>query len=155
MVYFSNLYPVSSNLSYNQMKALGISLEGSTAIFSGLEKTESGIFDISDKLKKIQLKDHLDSKEVQSLNETIHFFLERNDFDEIAIIKRGTKGTFAASPISFKIEGLIQMYKSKDVEFIAPATLRAFYKKNENTFNPKYAYQKASNDLAFYLLKRE
>ena len=136
------------------MKALGISLEGSTAIFSGLEKTEAGMFEVSDKLKKVQLKDHLDSKEVQSIHETIHSFLERNNFDEIAIIKRGTKGTFAASPISFKIEGLIQMYKSNDVEFIAPATLRAFYKKNENNFTPKYAYQKASNDLAFYLLER-
>jgi hypothetical protein len=137
------------------MKVLGISLEGSTAIFSGLEKTESGIFEISDKLKKVQLKEHLDPKEVQSIYETIQSFLERNNFDQIAIIKRGTKGTFAASPISFKIEGLIQMYKSTDVEFIAPPTLRAFYKKNENTFSPKYAYQKASNDLAFYLLERE
>lgn len=136
------------------MKALGISLEGSTAIFSGLEKTDSGIFDISDKLKKIQLKDHLDSKEVQSLHEAIQSFLESNQFDKIAIIKRGTKGTFAASPISFKIEGLIQMYRSKDIEFIAPATLRAFYKKNENSFTPKYNYQKAANDLAFYLLER-
>ena len=137
------------------MKALGISLEGSTAIFSGLEKTESGIYEISDKLKKVQLKDHLDSKEVQSIHETIHSFLETNNFDEIAIIKRGTKGTFAASPISFKIEGLIQLYKGKDIEFVAPPTLRAFYKKNENSFTPKYAYQKAANDLAFYLLERE
>lgn len=136
------------------MKVLGISLEGSTAIFSGLEKADAGIFEISDKLKKVQLKDHLDSKEVQSIYETIHSFLERNEFDEIAIIKRGTKGTFAASPISFKIEGLIQLYEQKDVEFIAPPTLRAFYKKNENSFTPKYAYQKAANDLAFYLLER-
>lgn len=136
------------------MKVLGISLEGSTAIFSGLEKTESGIYEISDKLKKVQLKDHLDSKEVQSIYETIHSFLERNNFDGIAIIKRGTKGTFAASPISFKIEGLIQMYEKIEVEFIAPATLRAFYKKNENTHTPKYAYQKAANDLAYYLLER-
>ncbi|PWH85400.1 DUF3010 family protein [Brumimicrobium oceani] len=137
------------------MKALGISIEGSTAIFSGLEKTESGIFEISDKLKKVQLKDHLDSKEVQNVFETIHAFLERNSFDEIGIIKRGTKGNFAASPISFKIEGLIQMYTKVDIQFVAPPTLRAFYKKNENSFSPKYAYQKASNDLAFYLLERE
>lgn len=136
------------------MKVLGISLEGSTAIFSGLEKTDSGIFEISDKLKKIQLKEHLVSIEVQSIHETIQAFLERNNFDEIAIIKRGTKGTFAASPISFKIEGLIQMFKEKDIEFVAPPTLRAFYKKNENSFTPKYAYQKAANDLAFYLLER-
>jgi|SRR5690554_1412027 len=136
------------------MKVLGISLEGSTAIFSGLEKKDSEIIEISDKFRKIELKDYLDSKQVQTMYEDIHSFLESKQFDEIAIIKRGTKGTFAASPISFKIEGLIQMYKSKNIEFVAPPTLRAFYKKNENTFTPKYAYQKAANDLAFYLLER-
>jgi hypothetical protein len=136
------------------MKVLGISLEGSTAIFSGLEKTGSEIVDISNKFRKVELKNHLDAKEVQSLSEVIHTFLDDIQFDEIAIIKRGTKGSFAASPISFKIEGLIQMYKNKDVEFIAPPTLRAFYKKNENSFTPKYNYQKAANDLSFYLLER-
>lgn len=134
------------------MKVLGISLEGSTAIFSGLQKTDSEIIDIANKLKKLELKDHLKSNEVQSFLETVHSFLEENNFDRIAIIKRGTKGSFAASPISFKIEGLIQTYKNKDIEFIAPATLRAFYKKNTNTIIPKYKYQAASNDLAFYLL---
>ncbi|HLV41785.1 MAG TPA: DUF3010 family protein [Brumimicrobium sp.] len=136
------------------MKVLGISLEGSTAIFSGLEKKDSKIIEISDKFRKVELKDHLDSQEVQALVALIHSFLDSKKFDQIAIIKRGTKGTFAASPISFKIEGLIQTYKGKDIEFIAPPMLRAFYKKNENSFTPKYAYQKAANDLAFYVLER-
>ena len=135
------------------MTVLGISLEGSTAIFSGLEKTSSEIVTISSKFRKLELKDHLDSKEVQSFLETVHSFFEGIQFDRIAIIKRGTKGSFAASPISFKIEGLIQTYKSKDIEFIAPATLRAFYKKNTNTTVLKYKYQKSANDLAFYLLE--
>src|SRR5690554_140571 len=135
------------------MKALGISLEGSTAIFSGLKIKNNEIIDISDNFRKIALKDHLDSKEVQSLLETIHYYLDSNQFDKIGIIKRGIKGTFAASPISFKIEGLIQLYKDKDVEFVAPPTLRAFYKKNTNSVSPKFAYQKAANDLAFYLLE--
>ncbi|PKR81172.1 DUF3010 domain-containing protein [Brumimicrobium salinarum] len=135
------------------MKALGISIEGSTAIFSGLEKSAEGIFEVSDKLKKVKLKDHLDDKEVQSVYEIIHAYLDRNNFDVIAIIKRGTKGTFAASPISFKIEGLIQMYKDIEVDFVAPPTLRAYFKKNENTFTPQFAYQKAANDLAFYMLE--
>lgn len=135
------------------MKVLGISIEGSTAVFSGLEKKNAEIIEISDQFRKVELKDHLDSKQVQTLYENIHSFLESIQFDKIAIIKRGTKGTFAASPISFKIEGLIQMYKSQDIAFVAPPTLRAFYKKNENTFTPKYAYQKAANDIAFYLLE--
>jgi|SRR5690554_4536123 len=137
------------------MKALGVSIEGSTAIFSGLEKSDAGIFEVSDKLKKVKLKDHLNNKELRSVYEIIHAYLDRNNFDRVAIIKRGTKGNFAASPISFKIEGLIQMYRDKEIEFVAPPTLRAFFKKNENTFTPQFAYQKAANDLAFYILEKE
>ena len=80
--------------------------------------------------------------------------MESIQFDKIGIIKRGTKGSFAASPISFKIEGLIQTYKNNDIEFVPPATLRAFYKKNTNIIIPKYNYQKPANDLAFYLLEK-
>lgn len=136
------------------MKVLGISLEGSTAIFSGLEKIDSEIKNISNNFRKVELKNHLESDEVQSFVDVVHSFLESIQFDKIAIIKRGTKGTFAASPISFKIEGLIQTYKNNDIEFIPPATLRAFYKKNTNSVVPKYNYQKPANDLAFYLLEK-
>lgn len=136
------------------MKVLGISLEGSTAIFSALEKTGSEITDVSEKFRKIELKNHLESAEVQALYKALHTYFDEQNFDKIAIIKRGTKGSFAASPISFKIEGLIQTYKNNTVEFIAPATLRAFYKKNTNSVAPKYNYQKAANNLAYYLLEK-
>ncbi|MFT5823804.1 MAG: hypothetical protein ACI8ZM_005067 [Crocinitomix sp.] len=133
------------------MKVLGISLEGSTAIFSAIEKQGDTIVDLSADYKKMELKDHLDSSEVKILCGNLHILFEQGQFDRIGIIKRGTKGRFAASVVSFKIEGLIQMYPACEIEFIASATLKAFYKKNTNSITPKYSYQKVANGLAFYL----
>ena len=136
------------------MKVLGISLEGSTAIFSALEKQGDNITDLSANFKKVELKDHLDSNEVKALQSALHDLFDQGEFDRIGIIKRGTKGRFAASVITFKIEGLIQLYKKCEVEFVASATLKAFYKKNTNSIIPKYSYQKTANGLAFYLLNQ-
>jgi hypothetical protein len=137
------------------MKVLGISLEGSTAIFSALEKQDEAFNDLSADFKKVELKDHLDSAEIKTLFTKLHTLLDQGSFDRIGIIKRGTKGRFAASSVTFKIEGLIQLYPHCEVEFVAPATLNAYYKKNTNSVVPKYSYQKAANGLAFYLLNKD
>ncbi|MFA7273916.1 MAG: DUF3010 family protein [Crocinitomicaceae bacterium] len=135
------------------MKVLGIAIEANKAIFAPLEKNASGeFFEILNTPKKLELKDHLDSAEVRSFQEDLHTFLGEQSFCKVGIITRGTKGRFAASPISFKIEGLIQSFPNLTIDFVAPATLRSFYKKNENPIEPKYSYQKDACDLAFYLL---
>ena len=134
------------------MKILGITLEANKAIFCALEKdAHNNIVELATSLKKLELKDHLNSAEVRVLMTEIHDFFARENFDKIGIITRGTKGRFAASPISFKIEGLIQAFPKTDVEFVAPVTSRAFYKKNENPIEPKYGYQKHACDLGVFL----
>ncbi len=137
------------------MKVLGISLEASTAVFSAIENQNGQISEIGTYTRKIELKDHLDSAEVKQLQTALHSFLDSMNFDRIGIIKRGTKGRFAASPITFKIEGLIQLYQNKEIEFISQASIRAFYKKNTNPVNPKYSYQKVANGFAYYLLENK
>jgi hypothetical protein len=135
------------------MKVLGISIEANKAIFTSLEKDENQkVKEIVNTPKKIELKEHLNAEEVRTFLSELHSFLGDHSFDKVGIITRGTKGRFAASPISFKIEGLIQIFPEMNVDFIAPATLRAFYKKNENPVESKYTYQKEACDLAFFLL---
>jgi hypothetical protein len=135
------------------MKVLGISIEANKAIFSALELNNRSLEEISNAPKKLELKDHLDSSEVRIFLSELHTFLSEETFERVGIITRGTKGRFAASPISFKIEGLIQIFPNMEIEFVAPATLRAYFKKKENPIEPKYAYQKDACDLALYLLK--
>lgn len=135
------------------MKVLGISIEANKLIFSALENNSNAIpTEISNAVRKLELKNHWDAAEVRAFMEEIHTFLGQHTFDKIAIITRGTKGRFAASPISFKIEGLIQVFPNIEIDFVAPASLRAFYKKNENPVQATYSYQEQSNNLAYYLL---
>jgi hypothetical protein len=135
------------------MKVLGISIEANKVIFSALEKdANSTVSEIPEALKKLELKNHLNANEVREIMAEIHAFLAHYSFDKIGIITRGTKGRFAASPISFKLEGLIQVFPNVEIDFVAPATLRAFYKKNENPIEPKYSYQADANNLGYYLM---
>jgi hypothetical protein len=77
-------------------------------------------------------------------------------FDKIGILKRAKslKAKFPVSPISFKLEGLIQTYKDSEIQFIAPQSISAYFKKNQRAFKPKYAYQDSAANLAYYLLKK-
>lgn len=137
------------------MKTLGIDINGSTAVFCAIEDID-GIKDITGKMTKLELKDDESSQEIQEFVDVINSHFNEMQFDQIAILKRAKslKAKFPVSPISFKLEGLIQTYKDSEIIFIAPQTLSAYFKKNQKIFKPKYAYQNSSADLAFYLLKK-
>ncbi len=137
-------------------KTLGIEIKGNTAIFCAIEENNGVVIEITRAFKKLELKNDEMSNEVQDFTDTVHSFFDENHFDEIGIIKRSKSmnAKFPVSPISFKLEGLIQTYKGCDIRFIAPQTLRAHYKKKANNFKPKYAYQKSAAELAFYLLTK-
>lgn len=136
------------------MKVLGIEIRGNNAIFCALEYNDV-IIDITGKVTKLELKDDENSEEIHEFVDVIHSHFDNMQFDRIAIVKRAKsiKAKFPPSPISFKLEGLIQTYKESNIEFVAPQTLRAYFKKNKNSFNPKFNYQSASSELAIYLLK--
>ena len=137
------------------MKTLGIDINGNTAVFCSVEEND-GIVDITGKMTKLELKDDESSQEVHEFVDVIHFHFNEMQFDKIAILKRAKslKAKFPVSPISFKLEGLIQTYKESEIDFIAPQTISAYFKKNQKVFKPKYAYQNSAADLAYYLLKK-
>ena len=137
------------------MKTLGIEINGNCAIFCAIEESNN-ISEITGKMTKLELKDDESSDEVHQFVDVICSYFDDAKFDRIGIIKRmkSLKAKFPVSPISFKLEGLIQTYKLKDIEFISPQTIRAYFKKNTIGFKPKYAYQNSAAELAFYLLKK-
>lgn len=137
------------------MKVLGIEIKGNNAIFCAVEE-DDGLNDITGKMTKLELKDDKSGEEIHEFVDIIHSHFNEMQFDRIAIIKRvkSIKVKFPPSPISFKLEGLIQIYKDKEIEFVAPQSICAFLKKNQNTFKPKYNYQQSCSELAFYLLKK-
>ena len=137
------------------MKTLGIDINGNTAVFCSVEENDS-IVDITGKMTKLELKDDESSQEVHEFVDVIHSHFNEMQFDKIAILKRAKslKAKFPVSPISFKLEGLIQTYIESEIDFIAPQTISAYFKKNQKVFKPKYAYQNSAADLAYYLLKK-
>ena len=137
------------------MKTLGIDINGNTAVFCSVEENK-GIVDITGKMTKLELKDDESSQEVHEFVDVIYSHFNEMQFDKIAILKRAKslKAKFPVSPISFKLEGLIQTYKESEIKFIAPQTISAYFKKNQKVFKPKYAYQNSAADLAYYLLKK-
>jgi len=137
------------------MKTLGIDINGNTAVFCAIEEN-CGIFDITGKMTKLELKDDESSQEVHEFVDVVHSHFNEMQFDRIGILKRAKslKAKFPVSPISFKLEGLIQTYKESEIKFIAPQTISAYFKKKERVFKPKFAYQESAANLAYYLLEK-
>jgi len=134
------------------MKVIAIDIDSSRVIFYAVEKLADGTFNnITGDFKSITVKDDYDNEEIREFQSTIHSFFDNLNPDKIGIIKRMTKGKFAASPVSFKLEGLIQCYKNCDIEFISPITLTAHFKKNTFSFTTQFNYQINAAKLAQYL----
>lgn len=136
------------------MKAIGIEIDKKRAICFALEKDAQGTFsNLNGKFKYLEIKEDHNNSEIQSFQSTIHAFFENINPDFISIISRQTKGKFASSPLSFKLEGLIQCYNKVDVAFIAKATLTAHYKKKPFSILYDNNYQENAAKLAGYLLR--
>ena len=137
------------------MKVLGIEISGREVRIIALEKKENEIVDYTEKYKPIALEDDEISNNVILFKNTLFSAFDNFAPNEIVIKYRNPKGKglHAPSPISFKIEGLIQIYSEAKVSFVNPATLAAFYKKNKLDLNPSFSYQNEAMKIAFHYLK--
>lgn len=135
------------------MKVIGITIESSRTIFYTLQKTEDGIVTkLAEEYKSISIADDLVSAELRTFQEKVYALFDNIKPDRIAILKRMTKGKFAAGSASFKLEGIMQCYANVEIEFVAPATIKAFYKKNEFNQTPAHKYQINAAQLAQFLV---
>ena len=135
------------------MRAIGIELAGKEAILVAAEKEGEELSVIESKIKKVSFKDHTNAEEVKEMRDLLFSFFNEISPDRIGIIKRGESGQFAASPISFKIEGLIQLYERLNIDLVPLPTIKAFLKKYPLSISAKYNYQENSLALAYFLLK--
>ncbi|MDD5361080.1 MAG: DUF3010 family protein [Ignavibacteria bacterium] len=137
------------------MKTIGIDISGTEAILVALSKDRLGnVSEIQTDVKKIKLNNDQDSSDVIEFRDLIHTYFDGIGPDKIGIIKRNCKGTHSASPLSFKLEGLIQCYGSSQITFVHPLTLKAFYKNEPLPLKSKYNYQLDALQIAYYLLKK-
>lgn len=137
------------------MKVLGVDIASRDVRIIALEKAEGIIVNYTGKYKPLKLEDDERSENVALFKNTLFAIFENYSPDVIVINYRDSSanGKYAASPISFKVEGLIQLYEKAKICFTKPQTITAFYKKNELELESDFAYQKDALKLAFHYLK--
>ncbi|MBN2790860.1 MAG: DUF3010 family protein [Candidatus Delongbacteria bacterium] len=138
------------------MKTLGIEIKANVTVFFAIEEKDGAMTDITGDMKKLELGDDESTEEVHEFMNIVHSYFKNMQFDKIGILTRNksVKAKFRVSPISFKLEGFIQIYPDQKIDFITPQSLRAFIKKNELPFTPKFGYQVSAAELAYYLSKK-
>lgn len=138
------------------MKTLGIQIKSAEAILVVLKQDESGTIVQTDECTRFEIVDIYDSEQVRRFRDQINVVLDTIKPNKVGICKRNAngKGKMAPSPVSFKLEGIIQLYDKVPIEFVAPQTLQAFLKKNPSAISPKNKYQQDAFDLAYLLLTK-
>ena len=138
------------------MKVIGVDIDKSKAIFYALEKDKNGnTINLTGDFKYLTLSDDTNNSRVREFQSAVHSFFDVITPDRIAILKRQTKGRFKSSPLSFKVEGLIQCYEKVDIEFLPPITISTYFKKNDFTLQLEHNYQEAAAKLACFLTLSE
>lgn len=137
------------------MKVLGIEISGREVRIIALENSNGGIIDYTGTYKPIKLEDDEISDNVILFKNTLFATFDNFSPDEIVIKYRNPKGKGlqAPSPISFKIEGIIQVYQDSRISFISPNTIAAFYKKNNLELKPNFGYNLEALKIAFHHIK--
>lgn len=112
------------------MTLCGIEIKGSEAIFALVSQQAGGFQHQASAIKKIALEDDDQAANVRAFAHEIQAFIQANGITRIAIKKRSKKGEFAGGPTTFKIEGILQLLASCDVQLLSPQTINAQYKKH-------------------------
>ena len=112
------------------MIVCGMELTASEARLFILKGTKSAFSHVEVNPSKLVLDNDEKPKEVKAFQEAIYAFLRENQIERIAIKKRAKRGQYASSPVSFKLEGLVQLYPECDVRLVSPQTISAAKRKH-------------------------
>jgi hypothetical protein len=141
------------------MKAIGIQIEANEIILVVLKKQTDGSIIQTDECIRVDVQDHTNSEQIKQFRDQIESSFRSIKADRIAIRMRNAKAKASEkskvrppSPVSFKLEGIIQLYDETKIEFVWPQTITAFLKKHPCSFKPKHKYQQEAFDVAFYLI---
>lgn len=137
------------------MKVIGVDIAGRDVRIIALEKSYGTIINYTRKYKPIRLEDDEIAENVILFKNTLFATIESFSPDVIVINYRDSKagGKYAPSAISFKTEGLIQLYDKASIVFTKPQTISAFFKKNSLELTTDYVYQQDALRLAYHYLK--
>jgi hypothetical protein len=134
------------------MKVIGIEINGARVNFIGLESDSTNIFQNREISTFLELGDDKDFEEVRRFKDLLHTVFSGFSPDIIGIYTKSATGKFSAGPLTYKIEGLIQLYKGKDMRFVDPRSMAALKRKKGYETKCQFAYQQKAADVAYYLI---
>ncbi len=136
------------------MKTIGIQIKSTEAIMVVLEKDAAGNIMQTNESVKFGIDDPTKPNQVRQFRDQINTAFDSIGATRIGIVARNAngKGDRSPSPISFKLEGIIQLYDKIDVELVWKQTTIAYFKKNARPGIAKNKYQEDAYDLAYYLM---
>jgi hypothetical protein len=143
------------------MRVIGIEIFGKEVRYVVLDDTGGQIKDITESYKRPILEDDDDSQAVKMFRNVLFATFDRYQPDRIIFKWRNSRSTktfqqeddLLPSPMSFKIEGLIQTYDSLMVTVVPPQRISAFLKDSPLPLTPAYEYQTEAMRVAYYGLK--
>lgn len=138
------------------MKTIGIQIKGAEAIVVVLEKDFAGNITQTNECSKFKIDDHLDNEQVKQFRDQVNTAFHSIGAIRIGLVVRNAKGKGdrVPSPVSFKLEGVIQLYDKLDIEFVWPQTTTAHFKKYPKKEKSKNAYQENAFDVAYFLINQ-
>lgn len=124
------------------MKAIGIQIDADEVILVVLNKDANGTITQTDECVRFNIADHTISAQVQQFRDQVNSAFDLITPTIIGIKMRNAKAKERGnvrppSPISFKLEGIIQLYTKCNIDFVWPQTITAFKKKNATSQHPK------------------
>lgn len=136
------------------MKVIGIQIKSKETILVVLEKDSVGNITQTNESAKFGIDDPTKPNQVRQFRDQINAAFDSISASRIGIVARNAngKGDRAPSPVSFKLEGIIQLYDKIETELVWKQTTNAYFKKNTKTLTPKNKYQEDAFDLAVYLI---
>jgi hypothetical protein len=135
----------------------GIELGGSTASIVVLDGLADDFSVVDTGISKLEINDSESAQDVISFFDSFHSFVRNHNVEKIGIKKRSTKakGKYASGPITFKMEGLIQLCKDTEVVLISPNTISAKIRKDPLPKAKIFKYQAEAYETAYTLLRIE
>ncbi|MFP5080117.1 DUF3010 family protein [Pedobacter sp. JCM 36344] len=141
------------------MRSIGIQIDANEIILVVLNRDATGIITQTDGCVKFNIADHTISTQVQQFRDQVNSTFDLIAPTTIGVKMRNAKATATGkvrppSPVSFKLEGIIQLYTKCPIEFVWSQTITAFKKKNGAIPASKNKYQQDAYDIAHYLLSK-
>lgn len=135
----------------------GIELSGSTASIIVLDGSADDFSVVDTGITKLEITDSESAQDVISFFDSFHSFIRNHNVEKIGIKKRNpkAKGIHASGPITFKMEGLIQLCKDTEVVLISPNTISAKLRKDPPPKAKLFKYQAKAYETAYTLLRIE